>query len=141
MSPAARRSESPAEARPSTRNHGGQPMGGDKRIAADPWPLAVLPTLDRGVPDAMRALAIERDRYGPPAEAIRLETVPAPRLRETDAGRVLVAVLATGPNFNTNFAALGLPVPVFGRGDPASRHIPGSDALGIVVDAGAAVTR
>jgi enoyl-CoA hydratase len=49
-------------------------------------------------------------------------------------------VLATGPNFNTNFAALGLPVPVFARGDTATRHVPGSDALGIVVDAGAAVS-
>ncbi|MCK7507625.1 MAG: hypothetical protein MZV70_28680 [Desulfobacterales bacterium] len=56
-----------------------------------------------------------------------------------DGGRVLVAVLATGPNFNTNFASLGLPVPVFGRGDSSTLHIPGSDALGIVVDAGAAV--
>jgi enoyl-CoA hydratase len=52
-----------------------------------------------------------------------------------------VAVLATGPNFNTNFASLGLPVPVFGRGDTATLHVPGSDALGIVVDAGFAVTR
>jgi len=89
----------------------------------------------------MHALAIRRDDYGPPERAIRLQTVPAPRLGPPDARRVLVAVLATGPNFNTNFAALGLPVPVFGRGDSASLHIPGSDALGIVVDAGDAVTR
>jgi NADPH:quinone reductase-like Zn-dependent oxidoreductase len=54
---------------------------------------------------------------------------------------VVVALLATGPNFNTNFAALGLPVPVFGKEDAATLHIPGSDALGIVVDAGPAVTR
>ncbi|MBI5420158.1 MAG: SDR family NAD(P)-dependent oxidoreductase [Deltaproteobacteria bacterium] len=54
---------------------------------------------------------------------------------------MLVSILATGPNFNTNFAALGLPVPVFGRGDAATLHVPGSDALGIVVDSGAAVTR
>ncbi len=52
-----------------------------------------------------------------------------------------MAILASGPNYNTNFAALGLPVPVFGRGDSATIHIPGSDALGIVVDAGSAVTR
>ncbi|NNG45924.1 MAG: zinc-binding dehydrogenase, partial [Deltaproteobacteria bacterium] len=52
-----------------------------------------------------------------------------------------MAILATGPNFNTNFAALGLPVPVFGRGDSATVHIPGSDALGIVVEAGKAVSR
>ena len=54
---------------------------------------------------------------------------------------MLVSILASGPNFNTNFAALGLPVPVFGRGDSATIYIPGSDALGIVVDAGAAVTK
>jgi NADPH:quinone reductase-like Zn-dependent oxidoreductase len=89
----------------------------------------------------MVAMTIHRDRYGPPSEALRQETIPAPRLRPSDAKRVLVAILATGPNFNTNFASLGLPVPVFGRGDAATLHVPGSDALGIVVDAGAAVTR
>jgi NADPH:quinone reductase-like Zn-dependent oxidoreductase len=89
----------------------------------------------------MHALTIHRDRYGPPGESVRLEQVPTPVLRERDAKRVLVAIFATGPNFNTNFAALGLPVPVFGRGDAATVHIPGSDALGIVVEAGKAVTR
>ena len=61
-------------------------------------------------------------------------------LKPNEAKRVLVAILATGPNFNTNFAALGLPVPVFGKGDTASVHVPGSDALGIVVDAGPGVS-
>lgn len=88
----------------------------------------------------MLALALHRDAYGPPAEVLGVEQLPAPRLHPEDAGRVLVAVLATGANFNTNFAALGLPVPVFGRGDAATVHVPGSDALGIVVDAGSAVT-
>jgi enoyl-CoA hydratase/carnithine racemase/NADPH:quinone reductase-like Zn-dependent oxidoreductase len=87
----------------------------------------------------MEALAIFRDQYGPPLRFLRLANVPAPRLHPEDAGRVLVAILASGPNFNTNFASLGLPVPVFGRGDSSALHIPGSDALGIVVDAGAAV--
>jgi enoyl-CoA hydratase len=105
------------------------------------WPLGAVPRLDAALPDHMFALTIRRDQYGPPARAVRLDTVPVPRLRVTEANRVLVAVLASGPNFNTNFAALGLPVPVFGKGDPAALHIPGSDALGIVVDAGAAVTR
>ncbi|HEY5765997.1 MAG TPA: hypothetical protein VIS30_08180, partial [Candidatus Deferrimicrobiaceae bacterium] len=89
----------------------------------------------------MHALTIHRDRYGAPSEVLRVEQVPLPRLQSTDAGKVLVAILATGPNFNTNFASLGLPVPVFGRGDTATIHIPGSDALGIVVDAGPAVSR
>lgn len=103
------------------------------------WPLGLEPTISLSLPERMWALTIHRDRYGPPAEAVRLEEVPAPRLNAEDAGRVLVSILASGPNFNTNFAALGLPVPVFGRGDSAALHIPGSDAVGIVVDAGPAV--
>jgi enoyl-CoA hydratase len=103
--------------------------------------LSVPPSLGDPLPEKMLALTILRDRYGPPSEALRLEPVPIPRLRGRDAKRVLVAILATGPNFNTNFASLGLPVPVFGRGDNATIHIPGSDASGLVVDAGAAVSR
>jgi len=103
------------------------------------WRLGEEPNIALAPPERMHALTIHRDRYGPPGEVVRLEEVGAPRLRPEDASRVLVAVLATGPNFNTNFAALGLPVPVFGRGDAAAVHIPGSDALGIVVDAGPAV--
>ncbi len=103
------------------------------------WPLGTPPAIGRPLPNTMYALTILRDRYGAPAAALRFGTAPVPALRPVDAGRVLVAILATGPNFNTNFAALGLPVPVFGRGDASSVHIPGSDALGIVVDAGPAV--
>ena len=103
------------------------------------WPLGVPPTLAHVIPDNMVALTLHRDDYGPPAQSIRVEEVPTPRLRPEDATCVLVSILATGPNFNTNFAALGLPIPPFGRGDSATVHVPGSDALGIVVDAGAAV--
>jgi len=103
------------------------------------WPLGTPPCISSPLPPQMDALVIRRDQYGPPQRFLKLEEVAAPRLFAEDSGRVLVAVLATGPNFNTNFASLGLPVPVFGRGDSATRHIPGSDALGIVVDAGSAV--
>lgn len=113
-------------------------MGEERR---ERWPLGTAPRIGMALPERMAALTIHRDDYGPPERALRLEEVPAPRLHAEDAGRVLVAVLATGPNFNTNFAALGLPVPVFGRGDAATIHIPGSDAVGIVVDAGPAVRR
>ena len=105
-----------------------------------PWDLGACPTLARPLPESMHALTLCRDRYGPPSEAVRCEQVPVPRLALADANRVLVSILATGANFNTNFASLGLPAPVFGRGDSATLHIPGSDALGIVVDAGPAVT-
>lgn len=116
-------------------------MNGTPPRPVDPWDTGTPPRLGTPLPERMHALTIHRDRYGPPSESLRVETIPAPRLRPNDARRVLVAILATGPNFNTNFAALGLPVPVFGRGDSASLHVPGSDALGIVVDAGLAVTR
>ncbi|MHB8832654.1 MAG: SDR family NAD(P)-dependent oxidoreductase [Desulfobacteria bacterium] len=106
----------------------------------DSWPLGLAPSLGDPLPRRMLALTIHRDQYGPPSRSVRTEVVPVPRLGPNDAKRVLVAILATGPNFNTNFAALGLPVPVFGKGDTASVHVPGSDALGIVVDAGPGVS-
>jgi enoyl-CoA hydratase len=103
------------------------------------WPLGTSPSIARPLPEKMEALTIWRDQYGPPSRFVKPTEVPCPTLQAEDGGKVLVAVLATGPNFNTNFASLGLPVAVFGRGDAATVHIPGSDALGIVVDAGAAV--
>jgi len=106
---------------------------------ASKWPMGSAPCVSAAIPARMDALTIRRDAYGPPARAIQFEAVAVPRLHPEDANRVLVAVLATGPNFNTNFASLGLPVPVFGRGDAATVHVPGSDALGIVVDAGSGV--
>ena len=116
-------------------------MSDPNRDLTECWPLSEPPSLGSPLPRSMHALTIHRDRYGAPSEVLRVEQVPLPRLQSTDAGKVLVAILATGPNFNTNFASLGLPVPVFGRGDTATIHIPGSDALGIVVDAGPAVSR
>src|SRR5512141_3215691 len=76
------------------------------------WPLGLAPSLGNPLPQWMLALTIHRDQYGPPSRSVRLEAVPTPRLKPNEANRVLVAILATGPNFNTNFAALGLPVPV-----------------------------
>jgi enoyl-CoA hydratase len=103
------------------------------------WALGAAPNVTYAIPQMMDSLVIHRDQYGQPSESVKFEELPVPRLQVEDATKVLVAVLATGPNFNTNFAALGLPVPVFGRGDSSTIHIPGSDALGIVVDAGASV--
>ena len=106
---------------------------------AHKWPLGQQPTIALAIPESMDALVIHRDCYGQPADVIRLETVETPKLFPEDATRVLVSILASGPNYNANFAALGLPVPVFGRGDSATIHITGSDALGIVVNAGPSV--
>jgi len=103
------------------------------------WPLGRPPTICAELPPHMWALALHRGQYGAPGKVLRVEEVARPAIEPEDAAKVLVAVLACGPNFNTNFAALGLPVPVFGRADPSTLHIPGSDALGIVVDAGPAV--
>ena len=72
----------------------------------------------------MVALTLHRDDYGPPQKVLRVEEVAVPQLGPADANRVLISILATGPNFNTNFAALGLPIPVFGRGDAARRKVP-----------------
>ena len=91
----------------------------------DCWPLGLPPTLANPLPRRMLALTIHRDQYGPPSGSVHMEEVPAPRLKPNEGKRVLVSILATGPNFNTNFAALGLPVPVFGKGDTASVHVPG----------------
>ncbi|MBW1642529.1 MAG: hypothetical protein JRJ76_06795, partial [Deltaproteobacteria bacterium] len=99
--------------------------------------LGVAPKVTMKIPSLMDSLIIHRDQYGQPLRSVKFEELPVPKLNLEDATKVLVAVLATGPNFNTNFAALGLPIPVFGRGDSSTIHIPGSDALGIVVDAGA----
>jgi len=115
---------------------GADPM---KRKEHMKWPLGMAPTVTLDIPAMMDALVIHRDQYGPPLESIKFAELPVPGLNPEDATKVLAAVLATGPNFNTNFAALGLPVPVFGRGDAGTVHVPGSDALGIVVDAGAGV--
>ncbi|HSM90100.1 MAG TPA: hypothetical protein VLT56_08750, partial [Desulfobacterales bacterium] len=68
------------------------------------WPLGQCPGLATALPEVMAALTIVRDRYGPPGRYLKLADVPRPRLHPEDGGRVLVAVLATGPNFNTNFA-------------------------------------
>ncbi len=104
------------------------------------WDLGQAPSLADRLPTTMQALTLHRDHYGEPRDVLATEPVPVPALGPAKAGSVIVSILASGPNFNTNFAALGLPVPVFPKGDGATLHIPGSDALGIVVDAGPAVT-
>ena len=68
---------------------------------AQKWPLGQDPTIALPIPKSMDALVIHRDCYGQPADVIRLEAVEAPKLYPEDATRVLVSILASGPNFNT----------------------------------------
>src|SRR3989304_6934569 len=80
----------------------GGDMSGSSRMQ-DLWPLSEPPILGTPLPPGMHALVIHRDRYGPPSEALRFEQVPLARLRPPAAGKVLVAILAPGPNFNPHF--------------------------------------
>jgi len=70
----------------------------------------------------MEALTIVRDQDGPPGRFLKLADVPCPRLHAEDGGRVLVAVLATGPT-QYQFCQSGTAVPVFGPGDASTIHI------------------
>lgn len=92
------------------------------------------------VPERMYASVIRPDRFGPPAEAFRTETVPVP---EVPPGHVLVYVMAAGINFNNVWAALGQPVDVIAQrrrlGLTDDHHIGGSDGAGIVWAVGESV--
>ncbi|HEY2597259.1 MAG TPA: crotonyl-CoA carboxylase/reductase [Candidatus Dormibacteraeota bacterium] len=92
------------------------------------------------VPKTMLAQVIRQDRYGDPRSAFKVEEVPVPELQPD---QVLIAVMATGINFNNVWAARGLPIDVIAirqrKGEPWDFHVGGSDASGIVYAVGAAV--
>ena len=111
------------------------------------------------VPDRMRAAHLRRsdvDLFGGEEEdrdvrrSLRVGEVPVPELAPDE---VLVAVMASGINFNTVWSAMFQPVPTFafldryGRQDRwAARHdqpyhVIGSDASGVVVRTGSGVRR
>ncbi len=84
-----------------------------------------------------------------PSAAMRLREVPTPELR---ADEVLIATMASSINFNTVWSAIFEPVSSFGflkryaqvRGDERALqdfHVVGSDACGVVLRAGSAVTQ
>ncbi|MBI2886030.1 MAG: crotonyl-CoA carboxylase/reductase [Chloroflexi bacterium] len=85
----------------------------------------------------MYAQTIRRERFGEPKDAFQIEQVDVPPLKPDE---VLVYVMAAGVNFNNVWAALGSPLDVVQlheRDDPpASFHIGGSDASGIVYAVG-----
>jgi crotonyl-CoA carboxylase/reductase len=92
------------------------------------------------LPETMAAWVIRQEREGQPKDAFQLEQIEVP---EPGAFEVIVRVMAAGVNFNGVWAALGLPVSVFGYGDHPQygHHIGGSDASGIVWKVGEGVTR
>lgn len=104
----------------------------DRRVPVERAFTRPGPPLGR-VPHEMVAAVIRPDRYGPPATAFRLETIPLPTVGPRE---VVVRVMAAGVNFNGVWAALGLPFDVIAarraRGATEEFHVAGSDAAGIV---------
>jgi crotonyl-CoA carboxylase/reductase len=92
------------------------------------------------LPATMAAWVIRQEREGEPIEAFQLEQIEVP---EPGPFEVVVRVMGAGVNFNGVWAALGLPVSVFGYGDHPEygHHIGGSDASGIVWKVGEGITR
>jgi crotonyl-CoA carboxylase/reductase len=84
-------------------------------------------------PKQMVAQVIRRERFGDPRSAFQIETVPVPELQPD---QVLIAVMATGINFNNVWAARGIPIDVIAvrqrQGEPWDFHVGGSDASGII---------
>ena len=92
------------------------------------------------LPETMAAWVIREERQGEPKDAFQLEQIEVP---EPGPFEVIVRVMAAGVNFNNVWAALGMPVSVFGYGDHPEygHHIGGSDASGIVWKVGAGIKR
>lgn len=103
-------------------------------------PIGQLPPVGE-VPERMIAQVIRKERFGDPRTAFVVEEVPVPELAPD---QVLVAVMATGINFNNIWAARGIPIDVIAvrqkQGEPWDFHVGGSDASGIVYKVGDDVT-
>jgi crotonyl-CoA carboxylase/reductase len=106
----------------------------------DPSSVVSLDVEPGTLPATMPAWVVRKEREGQPADAYQLEEVEVP---EPGPFEAIVRVMGAGVNFNGVWAALGLPVSVFGYGDHPEygHHIGGSDASGIVWKVGAGVTR
>lgn len=102
-------------------------------------PMGQLPPLGE-VPKTMTAMVVRPERYGEPQDAFKIESVEVPAL---EPDQVLVAVMATGINYNNVFAARGVPLDVIAArqkaGQPWDFHIGGSDASGVVYAVGSEV--
>ncbi|MGH9278862.1 MAG: crotonyl-CoA carboxylase/reductase [Acidimicrobiales bacterium] len=100
--------------------------------------LAGLP-----LPDTFRAVVVRQPEEDP-ADALRVEDVPVPPIAPDE---VLLAVMASGLNYTTVWAALGWPVPTsrflqrLGPPHDQPYHVVGSDAAGVILSVGAGVRR
>jgi crotonyl-CoA carboxylase/reductase len=108
-------------------------------MAVDTSTVAKLEVGPGELPQTMAAWVIRQEREGEPNDAFQLEQIEVP---EPGPFEVIVRVMAAGVNFNNVWAALGLPVSVFGYGDHPQygHHIGGSDASGIVWKVGEGVS-
>jgi crotonyl-CoA carboxylase/reductase len=109
-------------------------------MAVDMKGVSSLEVSPGTLPETMAAWVIRKEREGAPSDAFKLEEVEVP---EPGPLEVVIRVMAAGVNFNNVWAALGLPVSVFGYGDHPEygHHIGGSDGAGIVWKVGAGVTQ
>jgi crotonyl-CoA carboxylase/reductase len=109
-------------------------------MAVDMSTVARLDVEPGELPETMAAWVIRQEREGEPKDAFKLEQIEVP---EPGPLEVIVRVMAAGVNFNNVWAALGLPVSVFGYGDHPEygHHIGGSDGAGIVWKVGPGVTQ
>ena len=109
--------------------------------ASEAIPVGTLPPLGE-VPARMFAQVVRQDRFGEPRDAFQAEEVDTP---SAGSGEVLIAVMASGINFNNVWAARGTPVDVIAQrqrgGDQSDFHLGGSDASGIVYAVGESVER
>ncbi|MER7567862.1 crotonyl-CoA carboxylase/reductase [Streptomyces sp. NPDC048523] len=85
------------------------------------------------VPSHMYAAVIRPERYGPPSQSMKVETVPVPK---AGRGQVVIMMMAAGVNYNGVWAGLGTPADVIAarrkQGDPDDFHIAGSEGSGVI---------
>jgi crotonyl-CoA carboxylase/reductase len=99
-------------------------------------PIGSVPPVGE-VPARMLAQVVRQGRLGEPVDAFRIEEVDTPSIRPDEA---LVAVMASGINYNNVWAARGVPIDIIAvrqkAGAAEDFHIGGSDASGIVYAVG-----
>jgi crotonyl-CoA carboxylase/reductase len=102
--------------------------------------LGNLPPLGE-VPEYMYAQTLRQHRYGIPAKAFEIEKIKVPGIKDDE---VLVAVMATGLNYNSIWAAMGYPMDMIQtmqlrKDTDVDFHVIGSDCSGIVYKVGSKV--